>query len=144
MALKRGAPLLLDNSIEVEDDGNIETQQQPSVVDDIQPLRDLAKNFDLDITEYLNEYLELTSHQSLSEDGEGGDEDGDNGETTAQNFATAALKIQNSVGVYVHIILFLDCCLIYFITKYSPSLSLSNLITFPHTHTIQHTDITAR
>lgn len=102
-AQKRGATLLLDNSIDVEDDGNIEIQQQqPSVVDDIQPLRDLAKNFDLDITEYLNEYLELTSHQLLSEDGGGGEEEDDrDGETTAQNFATAALKIQNSVGVYV-------------------------------------------
>ena len=100
-AQKRGATLLLDNSIDVEDDGNNETQQQqPSVVDDIQPLRDLAKNFDLDITEYLNEYLELTSHQSLSEDGVEEEDDRD-GETTAQNFATAALKIQNSVGVYV-------------------------------------------
>ena len=108
-AQKRGATLLLDNSIDVEDDGNIEIQQQqPSVVDDIQPLRDLAKNFDLDITEYLNEYLELTSHQLLSEDGGGGEEEDDrDGETTAQNFATAALKIQNSVGVYVHIILLL-------------------------------------
>ena len=108
-AQKRGATLLLDNSIDVADDGNNETQQQqPSVVDDIQPLRDLAKNFDLDITEYLNEYLELTSHQSLSEDGVEEEDDRD-GETTAQNFATGALKIQNSVGVYVHIILFLDC-----------------------------------
>ena len=86
---------MLDNT--ADDDEN--EQQQPSVVDDIQPLRDLAKNFDLDIEPYLNEYLELTSSDVLLvEDGEG-EEDGL--ETTAQNFATAALKIQNSVGVYV-------------------------------------------
>ena len=61
----------------------------------IQPLRDLAKNFDLDIEILLQEYLELTRH--LDDDDEDGEVDAM--EDVAQNFATAALKIQNSAGM---------------------------------------------
>ena len=80
------------------------------VVDDVQPLRDLAKNFDIDIEPYLQEYLASTYDRPERDDadadggggeggGEGGTMDGDDGGGTARNFAAAALKIQNSVGM---------------------------------------------
>ena len=50
------------------------------------------QNFDLNIEPYLQEYLTVTNQLNLD------DEDCDD-ETTVQNFATAALKIQNSVGM---------------------------------------------
>lgn len=50
------------------------------------------QNFDLNIEPYLQEYLTVTNQLNLD------DEDCDE-ETTVQNFATAALKIQNSVGM---------------------------------------------
>ena len=62
---------------------------------DVQPLRDLARNFDIDIEPYLEEYLRLTEE---FEEGDGGWDEGADG-VTAQQFAAAALKIQNSVGM---------------------------------------------
>ena len=60
----------------------------------IQPLRDLAANFDLDIEVYLREYLDL-----VAQDAEAFSDDDHEAVTSASNFAAAALKIQNSVGM---------------------------------------------
>jgi len=68
-------------------------------IGDIQPLRDLAKNFDIDIEPYLEEFLRLTTEVGDEDGGDGRDGGGGSG-TKTQNFATAALKIQNSVGIY--------------------------------------------
>ena len=88
-ASKRSAP----------DTSDVASTGNPSSKIDIQPLLDLAKNFDLDIQPYLDEYLRLADE--CLEDGEVGDGEGGDGweDGVAANFATAALKIQNSVGM---------------------------------------------
>ncbi|EJK56175.1 hypothetical protein THAOC_23992 [Thalassiosira oceanica] len=65
-----------------------------SASEQIQPLRDLAANFDLDIEVYLREYLDLVAEDAALSDDE------HEAVTNASNFAAAALKIQNSVGIY--------------------------------------------
>ena len=62
-----------------------ESTKQPSI--DIQPLRDLARNFDIDIEPYLQEYLQQTT-DFLNNNTDGND--------VKSNFSQAALKIQNS------------------------------------------------
>ena len=105
-ASKRSAPDSSSNvvaSASSSSPGNNPTPPPSKNIIDIQPLRDLAKNFDLDIQPYLDEYLRLTDEcLERAEDGDvvGGDYGGDGWEDgVAQNFATAALKIQNSVGM---------------------------------------------
>eukprot|EP00985_Skeletonema_marinoi_P018518 scaffold10366_cov111-Skeletonema_marinoi.AAC.6 len=63
------------------------TTNKPSI--DIQPLRDLARNFDIDIEPYLQEYLQHTNDflDASSND-------------VKSNFSQAALKIQNSAAIY--------------------------------------------
>eukprot|EP01031_Cornospumella_fuschlensis_P043904 gene43904-53680_t len=56
----------------------------------IQPIKDLAANWDIDIADSLNDYLEELEHLKISLD---------NGETQL-NFAEAALLIQGSAAVY--------------------------------------------
>ena len=88
-SLKRGAPVIeLSNDINDDNNNNI----KPESITNIQPLRDLAKNFDIDIEPYLDEYLKFTNQldECNNEEEEA---------TTAQSFANAALKIQNSVGM---------------------------------------------
>lgn len=70
-----------------EDTGSSSTGK-PTI--DIQPLRDLARNFDIDIEPYLQEYLQHTN-DFLSADSSGGDNN---------HFSQAALKIQNSAAIY--------------------------------------------
>ena len=69
-----------------EEVGNNNTNK-PSI--DIQPLRDLARNFDIDIEPYLQEYLQHTNDflDASSND-------------VKSNFSQAALKIQNSAAIY--------------------------------------------
>lgn len=55
----------------------------------LQPLKDLASNWDIDIAESLTEYLEELSELPLDE-----------AEKNTLNFAQAALLIQNSTAVY--------------------------------------------
>lgn len=66
-----------------------ESTKQPSI--DIQPLRDLARNFDIDIEPYLQEYLQQTT-DFLNNNTDGND--------VKSNFSQAALKIQNSAAIY--------------------------------------------
>ena len=68
------------------------SKRQRSSEHDIQPLRDLARNFDIDIEPYLQEYLN--------------DDDGHNDEE-AKRFASAALKLQNSTSIYTRKVDFL-------------------------------------
>jgi len=83
-----------------------EGKKKNVIVDDIQPLRDLALNFDIDIEPYLREYLEDVSGQNDVNDNDE-DEDEENytdtataTTTTQQTFATAAIKLQTSAGIY--------------------------------------------
>mmetsp|Transcript_16838 Transcript_16838/g.28504 ORF Transcript_16838/g.28504 Transcript_16838/m.28504 type:complete len:787 (-) Transcript_16838:1067-3427(-) len=69
-----------------EEVGN-NTTNKPSI--DIQPLRDLARNFDIDIEPYLQEYLQ---HTNDFPDASSND--------VKSNFSQAALKIQNSAAIY--------------------------------------------
>ena len=71
-----------------EEEGNkvIALANTKTAVDDIQPLRDLGKNFDINIEPYLEEYLRHTS-DILNDPSE-------------SNFSQAALKIQNSAAIY--------------------------------------------
>jgi len=93
---RRGAPSSFSSSI--KDNAKV----------DIQPLRDLAKNFDIDIEPYLQEYLRVTGDDDMEVE-RYGDDGSSSGTTTTtsttttikqHNFAAAALKIQNSVGIY--------------------------------------------
>ncbi|XP_012940364.1 condensin-2 complex subunit H2 [Aplysia californica] len=56
----------------------------------LQPIRDLARNWDIDIAHYLEEYLEDLEKVEITFD------DG----STTMNFSEAALLIQGSAGVY--------------------------------------------
>ncbi|WAR01770.1 CNDH2-like protein [Mya arenaria] len=56
----------------------------------IQPIKDLTKNWDVDIAAYLEDYLEELEHTVISFDG---------GATT-MNFAQAAMLVQSSACVY--------------------------------------------
>lgn len=56
----------------------------------IQPIKDLAMNWDIDVAENLNEYLEELEHIRISLDGG----------HTQLNFAEAALLIQGSTAIY--------------------------------------------
>lgn len=62
---------------------------------DIQPLRDLARNFDIDIEPYLQEYLQHTANNDFLSSNNGSDND-----DAKSNFSQAALKIQNSAAIY--------------------------------------------
>jgi len=56
----------------------------------LQPIRDLARNWDIDIAHHLEEYLEdLLNIEITFDDG-----------ATTMNFSEAALLIQGSAGVY--------------------------------------------
>jgi hypothetical protein len=56
----------------------------------IQPIKDLAANWDIDIADSLNDYLEELEHLKISTDGG----------ATQLNFAEAALLIQGSTAIY--------------------------------------------
>mmetsp|Transcript_22633 Transcript_22633/g.34454 ORF Transcript_22633/g.34454 Transcript_22633/m.34454 type:complete len:678 (+) Transcript_22633:112-2145(+) len=63
----------------------------------LQPLRDLSRNWDVDIASCLEEYLqELT----VTLDDDGGEKRQEQGENATPNFAHAALILQNSSNVY--------------------------------------------
>ena len=62
---------------------------------DVQPLRDLARNFDIDIEPYLQEYLHQTTNLLDSSSNSGSSSD-----DVKSNFSAAALKIQNSAAIY--------------------------------------------
>ncbi|KAK1747417.1 condensin-2 complex subunit H2 [Skeletonema marinoi] len=66
------------------------TTNKPSI--DIQPLRDLARNFDIDIEPYLQEYLQHTNDLL--------DASSSDSSNVKSNFSQAALKIQNSAAIY--------------------------------------------
>ena len=92
-------------TIRTRDDRTAEeagTNSKPTI--DIQPLRDLAANFDIDIEPYLQEYLQHTNNDFLDDDdasGDGGDDNNSNNNNTVKsNFSQAALKIQNSAAIY--------------------------------------------
>lgn len=87
-SLKRGAPESQSQSTSSKT-----IISEAAVV--VQPLRDFAKNFDIDIHSYLDEYLQLT--QEYLEEDMGVVVEG--GVANQQNFAEAALKIQNSAGM---------------------------------------------
>mmetsp|Transcript_21405 Transcript_21405/g.44920 ORF Transcript_21405/g.44920 Transcript_21405/m.44920 type:complete len:893 (-) Transcript_21405:98-2776(-) len=100
---------IVDSSQITHRQQNPQEQEQPAI--DIQPLRDLARNFDIDIEPYLEEYLRQTTHGDDNDDddnhtGNHSYNDGtrnstdDNGQSSRPNFAQAALKIQNSTGIY--------------------------------------------
>ncbi|KAL3789509.1 hypothetical protein HJC23_009745 [Cyclotella cryptica] len=78
---------------------------------DIQPLRDLARNFDIDIEPYLQEYLYYQSNiadgDSYAPNSGAPDNVPRSGEGNATAFATAALKIQNSTCIYTRKVDFL-------------------------------------
>ena len=76
-------------TIRTRDDRAAEEEKSSSI--DIQPLRDLAKNFDIDIEPYLQEYLH--HHTNISNGGSTSDD-------VKSNFSQAALKIQNSAAIY--------------------------------------------
>lgn len=71
---------------------------------DIQPLRDLARNFDIDIEPYLQEYLYFESLDDAPFDT---NTSWDGREEKAASFAAAALKIQNSTSIYTRKVDFL-------------------------------------
>jgi condensin-2 complex subunit H2 len=77
----------------------------PSPTEVIQPLRDLARNFDIDIEPYLQEYLHYES--SLDNDVDGIINPSSSSCSTKTQFATAALKIQNSTSIYTRKVDFL-------------------------------------
>lgn len=90
---------------EEEEDVDDASKKKNVIVDDIQPLRDLALNFDIDIEPYLREYLEDVSGQNNDNKGGNYEEDEENTDattatTTQQTFATAAIKLQTSAGIY--------------------------------------------
>ncbi|XP_041366568.1 condensin-2 complex subunit H2-like [Gigantopelta aegis] len=68
----------------------------------LQPIRDLSKNWDIDIASYLDEYLDELESVAITFDG---------GATT-MNFAEAALLIQGSACVYSRKVEYL-CTLVY-------------------------------
>ena len=70
-------------TIRTRDDRAAEEEKSSCI--DIQPLRDLAKNFDIDIEPYLQEYLH---HQINISNGSNISDD------VKSNFSQAALKIQ--------------------------------------------------
>jgi condensin-2 complex subunit H2 len=67
----------------------------------IQPLRDLARNFDIDIEPYLQEYLYYEGLHDTHHDLES------SSTPEATQFAAAALKIQNSTSIYTRKVDFL-------------------------------------
>ncbi|XP_053384022.1 condensin-2 complex subunit H2-like [Mercenaria mercenaria] len=56
----------------------------------LQPIKDLTKNWDVDIAAYLEDYLDELEHTTISFDGG----------VTSMNFAQAALLVQSSACVY--------------------------------------------
>ncbi|KAL7481034.1 hypothetical protein ACHAW6_006709 [Cyclotella cf. meneghiniana] len=86
------------------------TSEEAEVLD-IQPLRDLARNFDIDIEPYLQEYLHYESDIADGDlnriNSSATDTVSRGGETNAMAFATAALKIQNSTCIYTRKVDFL-------------------------------------
>lgn len=81
---------MMKATVRTRDDRAAEEEKSSSSID-IQPLRDLAKNFDIDIEPYLQEYLH---HASSISNG------GSTSEDVKSNFSQAALKIQNSAAIY--------------------------------------------
>jgi condensin-2 complex subunit H2 len=76
----------------------------PSTTQVIQPLRDLARNFDIDIEPYLQEYL---YYESLNDDGSIEQPHHFTSQDKSTQFAAAALKIQNSTSIYTRKVDFL-------------------------------------
>ena len=117
---------LRDQLLSADDSIDQQQQQQQQQPMDIQPLRDLARNFDIDIEPYLEEYLKQTN-----------DLNDDNGTTIERsssasarqappNFAQAALKIQNSIGIYNRKVDFLHQVVYNVLNEFIQSTAASN------------------
>jgi condensin-2 complex subunit H2 len=90
------------NQIFAEEDGSNQhgaaAASSAAATLDIQPLRDLARNFDIDIEPYLQEYLLL--HTKSGSVSAAAADDSRKSSDVKSNFSQAALKIQNSAAIY--------------------------------------------
>jgi hypothetical protein len=87
---------------EEEDVDNSSKKKKNVIVDNnIQPLRDLALNFDIYIEPYLCEYLkDVQTNDNEGDNNNEEDNENTTAATTQQTFATAAIELQISAGIY--------------------------------------------
>ena len=94
--------MLFDKEEEDVDNSSKKKKKNVIVDDNIQPLHDLALNFNIDIIEpYLREYLkDVQTNDNEGDNNNEEDNENSTATTTQQTFATAAIKLQTSAGIY--------------------------------------------